>query len=97
MNVNNGQPKTLSHNTLNDIDFPVANRLNRAQKKEDLREYLYKSGTKPIEKRFANFHFLLYLARLWQIDKVIQIASLAENQKPISIDLQKEIEYAMNK
>ena len=66
VNVAHGQPKTTKFSVLNGIDFPVSNR-SKPQKPSDVQEYLTKTkGLKSYEK-YANFHLLLYLAKIVDI------------------------------
>lgn len=83
VNVNNGQPKNLNYKILNDIDFPMANRSNKPQRKEDVTDYLSRNRGQRSLIRYSNFHFLVYLAKMFDIGTIFTIAQ--------AIDVQKEI------
>ena len=66
VNVAHGQPKNTKFNILNGIDFPVSNRA-KPQKPSDVADYFAKTKNLKSYERYANFHFLLYLAKIVDI------------------------------
>ena len=68
-----GMP-TKSMTILNHSDFPVWNRVNNPTM-TDVKQYLQKYRNEPNFKRFSNFHLLIALAHLLDIDTVCAIAS----------------------
>lgn len=97
VNINSGQPKNLSHNTLNNAEFPVSNRPNRPQKKEDLRDYYQRTVGMPPSLRFANFHFLLLLAKSFDIEKVVLVAQCIQKQQELPKDLEQSVVEFVNR
>lgn len=75
VNVAHGQSKHVRFNVLNNEGFPPANR-KVPQRPADVREYLEKFKHLQSWKKFANFHLLLYLAKM--IDDVSTILAICE-------------------
>lgn len=75
VNVAHGQSKNVQFNVLNNQDFPPANRKD-PQRPSDVKNYLKKYKHLPSFKKFANFHLLLYLAKM--IDDVSTILAICD-------------------
>lgn len=72
-----GQPTHQNdYNIMKSYDFPVRNRDTPATP-GDFTGYLRKYASDPTEKSFANFHMLLYLAELMDIDTAMTCAQCA--------------------
>lgn len=91
VSVNNGQPKNVNYNVLNSLEFPVDNRPNRPQKSDDGKDYLLKNKSMRPLVKYANFHFLLYLAKRMKLESVIQIANCIQNQKDVPADIENKV------
>jgi hypothetical protein len=68
VSLSHGQPK-VGHdfNIVKFYDFPVANR-NKTRARRDFTDYIRKHKSDPAIKRYSNFHFLLYLAEMLDLD-----------------------------
>ena len=66
VNVAHGQPKHNRFSVLKTSDFPVANR-QKPQTVNDVKEYLKKYKHLKNYDKYANFHLLLYLAKVVDI------------------------------
>lgn len=91
VNVAHGQPKNTVHNVLDNTDFPVANREN-SQTLENLRKYLNaRSHLKSYEK-YANFHLLLFLAKMLDIHTAMAVAECVRDKTEVPEHLEMLIE-----
>jgi nuclear protein localization family protein 4 len=78
-----GQPApTTDYGILKIHDFPATNRGTPATKNE-FKGYLKKYKPEPTERRFANFHLLLYIADLLDVDTALTIATSVAEEKPL--------------
>ena len=73
-----GMPKK-SMTLLEHSDFPVWNR-NNTPGKNDIKQYLQKYRNEPSYKRFSNFHLLIAIAHIIDIDTACEIAGFVVNK-----------------
>jgi len=82
-----GQPAATSdYGVLKIHDFPATNRGPSATHLE-FKGYLKKYKSEPSERRFANFHLLLFIAELLDVDTAIAIAHNVAEEKPMDATL----------
>ena len=78
-----GQPAHENdYNIIKSYDFPVRNRDEPATPGH-FTGYLKKYASDPTEKIFANFHLLVYLAELMDLDTALTCAQMAANEIPL--------------
>lgn len=92
VNVAHGQPKNTKFNILDNTNFPAANRPSTPQRPEDLKNFLNNRRHMKSYERFANFHVLLYLAKLFDIHTALSIAEHVKNKTEIPGYLEELIE-----
>lgn len=69
-----GQPKKgKDYNYLKNFDFPPHGR-DHEIKRQDFKNYVKRHKSDPPARRYANFHLLLYLAELMDVDTAMTIA-----------------------
>lgn len=69
-----GQPKSQNdYNILKNYDFSVQNRGKKVERK-DFKDYLKRHKSEPSQRRFANFHLLVYLSEMMDVDTAQTIA-----------------------
>lgn len=67
-------------------DFPATNR-GPAATRNEFKGYLKKYKQEPTERRFANFHLLVYIADLLDTDTALVIARQVADEKPLDSSL----------
>lgn len=85
-----GQPNenNTQFNILKRYDYPVMNRFNQEQTQADFTNFLRGSkGLKTNFERFANFNFLLHLAKIMDVDTAITLANNIGQERPIDAAL----------
>ena len=82
VSLGNGQPKQdKDYSYLKNYDFPVSNRRNPPSQK-DFKDYMKRHKSEPSQRGFANFHMLVFLAEMMDIDTSLSIATcVAEERK----------------
>eukprot|EP00397_Hematodinium_sp_SG-2012_P015891 GEMP01016193.1.p1 GENE.GEMP01016193.1~~GEMP01016193.1.p1 ORF type:complete len:489 (+),score=117.12 GEMP01016193.1:80-1546(+) len=81
--VNDGAPKKQK-SLLNHAIFPIENRPER-QSREALKQYFRKVASLPQSwARYADFHLLLYLAREFDVDTVMDLCDCIRERKEVS-------------
>jgi len=80
--LGHGQPKKgKDYNYLKNYDFPPHGR-DRVIKRQDFKDYVKRHKGDPAARRFANFHLLLFLAELMDIETAMAIAHHVAEEKP---------------
>lgn len=85
VNVGCGMPKKAL-TILEHSDFPVWNR-NQEPSRNDIKVYLTKYRSEPTFKKFSNFHLLVAIANIVDIDTAIAIAQCVANKVEIPRDI----------
>ena len=67
-------------------DFPVMNR-GKDLNKSDIKGYLAKYRNEPSFKRFSNFHLLLAIAHIVDVDTALEIARCVNDQREVPRDI----------
>ena len=81
--MSHGQPApTTDYGILKLYDFPATNRGQPATRAE-FKGYLKKYKSEPTERRFANFHLLIFIADLLDVDTALTLAQSVAAEKPI--------------
>ena len=92
--LGHGQPKAdQDFNILKNYDFPVENRQqpltvssnsnNLSIQNEDLKSYVQRHKHEDKARKFADFHFLFYLMKTFDIETVLTIARNVARQEPV--------------
>mmetsp|Transcript_83 Transcript_83/g.160 ORF Transcript_83/g.160 Transcript_83/m.160 type:complete len:225 (+) Transcript_83:1044-1718(+) len=81
-----GQPNqnNVKFNIIKRYDFPCMHRFGQNPQNKDFKSYM--QATKPMKnsfERFANFHLLLYLSELLDLQTAVGIAQCVANEIPI--------------
>lgn len=87
VNIASGQPKSNKFNVLTNYDFLPENR-PEPQSVNIVRDYFRKYKTRGYQK-YANFHLLLYLAKMFDPGTAVRIAEHVRDQKDLPDDLEK--------
>lgn len=74
-------------------DFPATNR-GKSASRDEYRGYLKKYKGEVSERRFANFHLLLYISDLLDIDTAMAIANLVSVEAGLDSSLIELLEGA---
>lgn len=83
VNLANGQPKEMKDsNILKNYDFLAQNRRMRPNR-NDLKNYIRAHKSDASTKKFANFQFLIYIAKELDIDTVCAIGNKIANEEEI--------------
>lgn len=76
--------KILDHESGYLADFPIENRLDRAQSKSELKAHLKKHAARPYVERLSDFHLLLWLSKsILDSSDVALIADAVNNKAPV--------------
>lgn len=96
VNVAHGEPRNTNHNILDNTGFTPANRLIHPTPQE-LKKYINDRRHLKSYQRYANFHVLLYLAKMFDIHTAMTIAENVRNQTEVPGYLEELIDsYLMN-
>jgi nuclear protein localization family protein 4 len=82
VNVAHGQPKDNKFAVIKHAEFPVENRMS-PQKPGDIRTYLNKYKKEPSYQKFADFHLLVYIMKLIDIETACVVAQQVRDEKDI--------------
>mmetsp|Transcript_94072 Transcript_94072/g.147960 ORF Transcript_94072/g.147960 Transcript_94072/m.147960 type:complete len:514 (+) Transcript_94072:68-1609(+) len=78
-------PKKLPPSIFTHSDFPRENRPRHMQQRDDLKKYCRKRAKdEPTWSKYADFHFLLYVAKALDVDTAIQLCEAVRDRKEIS-------------
>jgi len=78
-------PRKMPPSIFTHADFPRENRPRHMQQRDDLKKYCHKrSKDEPSWSKYADFHFLLYVAKALDIDTAIQLCEAVRERKEIS-------------
>merc|ERR1711924_280724 len=78
-------PKKLPPSIFTHSDFPRENRPRHMQQRDDLKKYCRKRPKdEPTWSKYADFHFLLYVAKALDVDTAIQLCEAVRDRKEIS-------------
>eukprot|EP01017_Pseudomicrothorax_dubius_P033291 TRINITY_DN4451_c0_g1_i3.p1 TRINITY_DN4451_c0_g1~~TRINITY_DN4451_c0_g1_i3.p1 ORF type:complete len:336 (-),score=77.01 TRINITY_DN4451_c0_g1_i3:127-1134(-) len=87
VNVAHGAPKNNNYATIKHSDFPVENRKD-PQRPSDVKTYLTKFSRQPSHVKYADFHLLLYIARIMDIHTACYLAECVRDETPVSEDFE---------
>jgi len=82
VNVAHGRPKTSQFSIMKHADFPVENR-STPQKPIDIKNYLKKFGNEKSYMKYSDFHLLVYLAKLLDVETVLTICEAIRNEQEV--------------
>jgi len=91
VNVAHGQPRDNKFAIVKHSDFPIENR-NTPQKPSDVRAYLNKYKKEISYQRFSDFHLLVYLMKLIDLETAMVIAEAVRDEREIDPSIVEFIE-----
>lgn len=92
VSIGHGQMKEgKDFNILKSYDFPVANR-GTSRSGKDFKEFIRRHKSDPASRRYANFHFLVYLAQRLDLDTAFSIANCVAEEKAVDPALSELLE-----
>jgi len=91
VNVAHGQPKNNNFAVVKHADFPVENRII-AQKPGDVKIYLAKYKKEKSYERFSDFHLLVYIMKLIDVETACVIAECVRDEREIDSSIAEFVE-----